>query len=54
MCAGLPDGPGDGGGGPNREMIERIKRADKMPGLPKVKFESSKDYFSNLNKSVYI
>ena len=45
-------GYGDDGGGPNREMIERIKRADKMPGLPKVKFESSRDYFSNLKKTI--
>ncbi len=45
-------GYGDGGGGPTREMIERIKRADKMPGLPKVKFESSKNYFSKLQKTI--
>jgi alpha-mannosidase len=45
-------GHGDGGGGPTREMIERIRRSDRMPGLPRVRSERAGDYFRRLHETV--
>lgn len=38
-------GYGDGGGGPMREMLERIERAEDTAGLPKVQHMSSAEFF---------
>lgn len=46
-------GHGDGGGGPTRGMLERIRRMEKgMPGCPKVKQEFARDFFEKLEKDV--
>lgn len=46
-------GYGDGGGGPSREMIEKARRMEKgIPGCPKVKFDTVKNYFTKLDKEV--
>lgn len=41
-------GHGDGGGGPNEAMIERIKRMGNLDGLPNVSFGDPNDFFSNV------
>eukprot|EP01111_Echinosteliopsis_oligospora_P011163 TRINITY_DN3615_c0_g1_i1.p1 TRINITY_DN3615_c0_g1~~TRINITY_DN3615_c0_g1_i1.p1 ORF type:complete len:1063 (+),score=284.46 TRINITY_DN3615_c0_g1_i1:57-3191(+) len=38
-------GHGDGGGGPNVEMLERLKRIEDVDGLPKVQGRSVHDFF---------
>lgn len=46
-------GYGDGGGGPNREMIEVGKRLEKgVKGAPRVKFGTATDYFDKLYNKV--
>ncbi|RAK12517.1 alpha-mannosidase [Halanaerobium saccharolyticum] len=44
----LAYGWGDGGGGPTRKMIESGKKMQEVPGMPKVNFGKSEDYFKNL------
>ena len=45
LCYGL----GDGGGGPTREMLERIRRMEKgIPGCPKVEHGPMGPFFSDL------
>ncbi len=48
----LAYGFGDGGGGVNREMLERRRVMDEMPGLPHVKTSSAKEYFEGLHERV--
>ena len=48
----LSYGYGDGGGGVNREMLEKRRRLDKMPGLPNVKTGRAGDYFKQLQETV--
>lgn len=48
----LAYGYGDGGGGPNRDMLETIKYLNKLPGIPHVKTESGTEYFRRLNDTV--
>lgn len=38
-------GIGDGGGGPDAEHMERLRRATGLPGLPSVKIEPAKKFF---------
>ncbi|MGL5152184.1 MAG: alpha-mannosidase [Clostridium sp.] len=45
-------GYGDGGGGPNREMIMNRQALDKIPGIPHVKETTVKDYFKRLHENV--
>lgn len=46
-------GHGDGGGGPTRGMLERIRRMEKgIPGCPKVKQEFARDFFDRLAQEV--
>lgn len=44
-------GFGDGGGGVNRDMLERRRRMDRIPGLPNVKTSSAGDYFRRLKET---
>lgn len=46
----LAYGYGDGGGGVNRDMLERIRRFDKMPGLPNVKTSRVDKYLDGLHE----
>ena len=49
----IPFGYGDGGGGTTREMIEKGIRMEKgIPGCPRVKFSTSREFFEDLEKSV--
>ncbi len=46
-------GFGDGGGGPTKTMLERLKRLDKgIPGCPKTKEGTALSFFQNLEKRV--
>jgi alpha-mannosidase len=45
-------GYGDGGGGPVKRMIETIRRAGDLQGLPRTKIRSSDDFFTLLEKDV--
>ncbi|QJC21086.1 alpha-mannosidase [Arcanobacterium buesumense] len=44
-CSLLPYGYGDGGGGPTREMMERLDRLEDFRGAPRVVRESPHDFF---------
>jgi alpha-mannosidase len=44
----LAFGWGDGGGGPTRDHLEFITRAKDLEGLPRVKFSSPKEFFTDL------
>lgn len=48
----LSYGYGDGGGGVNREMLENRKVLDKIPGIPKIKTGTARDYFTKLHATV--
>ncbi len=48
VCYGF----GDGGGGVTREMLERRRHMDRLPGLPNVKMTTAGDYFRRLQTSV--
>ena len=45
-------GYGDGGGGVTRDMLERIRRMDRIPGIPHVKTTKAGDYFRRLQETV--
>lgn len=45
-------GFGDGGGGPRQDDIELVKRYDKIPGLPNIKYERASQYFERLEKNL--
>lgn len=44
-------GYGDGGGGVNREMLEKRRKIDQIPGLPNLKTGYAKEYFEKLGKT---
>ena len=41
-------GYGDGGGGPTPAMIERIRRAEDLQGVPRTRFSTSEEFFAAL------
>ena len=45
-------GYGDGGGGPVKRMIETVRRAKDLQGLPRTQMRSSDDFFTRLEKDV--
>ena len=45
-------GYGDGGGGPNRDMLETMKHLNKIPGLPYVQSETGAEYFKRLHNNI--
>jgi alpha-mannosidase len=42
-------GHGDGGGGPTREMLENLRRARDLQGLPRVRIASPSEFFDALD-----
>lgn len=44
-------GFGDGGGGVNREHLEKARRIQKLPGLPNVKMGKAGEYFEELKET---
>ncbi len=45
-------GFGDGGGGVNRDNLERRRRIDRMPGMPHIKTSTAGEYFEKLKENV--
>ncbi|MCL6452581.1 MAG: alpha-mannosidase [Alicyclobacillus sp.] len=45
-------GFGDGGGGVNRDMLERIARVQEIPGLPRVTTGTARAYFERLHERI--
>jgi alpha-mannosidase len=45
-------GHGDGGGGPMREMLERVPRMKNAPGVPKVRFGQLIETMDRISKTV--
>lgn len=45
-CSMMPFGYGDGGGGPTREMVERINRVRNLRGAPQTKMETPAQFFA--------
>lgn len=45
-------GYGDGGSGPNREMLERLKRMHDVDGLPKVEIRTPAEFFERLDADI--
>ncbi len=41
----MPFGFGDGGGGPNRQMLQQFRRVHDLEGLPKLEIESPEAFF---------
>lgn len=44
-------GYGDGGGGPTKTMLERLKRAEDIPGIPRTRMGNVDDFFARLEES---
>ena len=44
----MPNGYGDGGGGPSEEMCERARRLDSLRGLPALKWDQPEAFFDRL------
>ena len=45
-------GYGDGGGGPTKQMLEILRRAEDLQGLPRTKIRSSDEFFDLLEKDL--
>ena len=45
-------GYGDGGGGVNRDLLERRRRIDKIPGLPSLETSTAGAFFRDLKETV--
>jgi alpha-mannosidase len=45
-------GLGDGGGGPNRDMVERRARMENLPGLPLTIHSTAEEFFHALEETV--
>lgn len=45
-------GYGDGGGGVNRDLLERRRRINKIPGLPSLETSTAGEYFRKLKETV--
>lgn len=45
-------GYGDGGGGVNRDLLERRRRIDKIPGLPSLETSTAGEFFRDLKENV--
>lgn len=45
-------GMGDGGGGPNRDMLERRTRMENLPGMPQVIHSTAEDFFHALERGM--
>jgi alpha-mannosidase len=48
----LAFGWGDGGGGPTKDMLERIRVMENIPGIPKVQIDTTENYFKRIYEKV--
>nr|WP_319473837.1 glycoside hydrolase family 38 C-terminal domain-containing protein [uncultured Sphaerochaeta sp.] len=44
-----PFGYGDGGGGPDRDLVEQMVRLKDLQGIPRITIEGPKEYFDRIN-----
>ena len=44
-------GYGDGGGGCTHTMVERIRRMEKLPGMPEVRMGQAEDFYNAIDKN---
>lgn len=49
----LPYGNGDGGGGPQRAMLERLRRMKDTDGLPQCKMGGAETFFESVVESAH-
>ncbi|KAG0012639.1 Glycoside hydrolase, 38 vacuolar alpha mannosidase [Entomortierella chlamydospora] len=47
----MPYGNGDGGGGPQRAMLERIRRMNNIDGLPRCETGGAEEFFESVEKN---
>ncbi|KAF9158517.1 Glycoside hydrolase, 38 vacuolar alpha mannosidase [Actinomortierella ambigua] len=47
----LPYGNGDGGGGPRRDMIERLRRMKDMDGIPRCEMTGAEEFYDGVAKN---
>jgi alpha-mannosidase len=47
----MPFGWGDGGGGPERDHLEYVRRAHDLEGCPKMRYSSPRDFFERLERN---
>ena len=45
-------GWGDGGGGPTKDMLERARVMKNIPGIPRVKTDTSENYFKRIYETI--
>jgi alpha-mannosidase len=48
----MPFGYGDGGGGPTREMLERLRRLADLDGMPQLEPGSPADFFDHVDDEI--
>lgn len=48
----FPFGYGDGGGGPDRDLVESMVRLKDLQGLPRLRFEGPVQYFERIRSNV--
>lgn len=48
----MPFGYGDGGGGPTREMLERLRRLADLDGMPRVEQGAPADFFARVEEEI--
>lgn len=48
----LSFGWGDGGGGPTKDMLEHARVMKNVPGIPKVRIDSSENYFERIGSKI--
>jgi alpha-mannosidase len=44
----MPNGLGDGGGGPTSAMCERARRLNSLPGMPEIKWDQPEAFFDRM------
>ncbi|MGI8906657.1 MAG: alpha-mannosidase [Candidatus Sumerlaeaceae bacterium] len=45
-------GYGDGGGGPTRLMLERLRRYEDLQGIPRTRFSNTEEFWERLEKDI--
>ncbi len=48
----MPFGYGDGGGGPTREMLERLRRVGDLDGMPRVEQGAPEEFFDRVDAEI--
>ena len=48
----MPFGYGDGGGGPTREMLERLRRLADLDGMPRLEQGAPAEFFDHVDREI--